>query len=206
MDWTSRILLRFFLPSVQRPAFVRRSSVIPDCHSVCISLFSSYLYQKHVGVAWWSSHDYSLPQRFSLSVWWSSYIQGLWHRWQGKNYLQGSARGFTGPNRVIHVRGTKRGAYYISKLAVWFLYGIVQYQRETYHIDVLQQVVTEVLEEAGYTRDYAFSLEDFIQVQKSFSVSIYLFSLPLNTCKRIACCCIDSLGRNNPRKRRVFFY
>jgi hypothetical protein len=80
----------------------------------------------------------------------------------------------------------------------------VQYQRETYHIDVLQQVVTEVLEEAGYTRDYAFSLEDFIQVQKSFCVSIYLFSLPLNTCKRIACCCIDSLGRNNPRKKRVF--
>lgn len=80
----------------------------------------------------------------------------------------------------------------------------MQYQRETYHIDVLQQVVTEVLEEAGYTRDYAFSLEDFIQVQKSFSVSIYLFSLPLNTCKRIACCCIDSLGRNNPRKSTFF--
>jgi hypothetical protein len=58
---------------------------------------------------------------------------------------------------------------------VWFLYGIVQYQLDTYHIDVLQQVVTEVLEEAGYTRDYAFSLEDFIQVQKSFSVSISVF-------------------------------
>jgi len=27
-----------------------------------------------------------------------------------------------------------------------------------------EQVVTEVLEEAGYTRDYAFSLEDFIQI------------------------------------------
>jgi hypothetical protein len=45
----------------------------------------------------------------------------------------------------------------------------------TNHIDFLQQVVTKVLEEAGYTRDCAFSLEDFIQVQKFFSVYISFF-------------------------------
>nr|CAB3451387.1 unnamed protein product [Digitaria exilis] len=35
---------------------------------------------------------------------------------------------------------------------------------DTNHIDALQQVVTKVLEEAGYAKDYSFSVEDFIQI------------------------------------------
>jgi len=32
------------------------------------------------------------------------------------------------------------------------------------YYDALQQVVTKVLEEAGYTKDCSFSVEDFIQI------------------------------------------
>jgi hypothetical protein len=49
----------------------------------------------------------------------------------------------------------------------------IEYQCDTnHHIDALQQVVTKVLEEAGYTKDCSFSVEDFIQVQESFSDSL----------------------------------
>lgn len=78
---------------------------------------------------------------------------------------------------------------------MWFLYGIVQYQCDTNHIDVLQKVVTKVLEEAGYTRDCAFSLEDFIQVQKSFCVSLSFFSEHARELRVVV-----FIGRNNPCK------
>lgn len=70
-----------------------------------------------------SPHDHSLSQFFSFlfGVWWSSDIQGLWHWWQGKNNLQGSTRGFAGPNRVIHVRGAERGAYLLFHKFLYFV-------------------------------------------------------------------------------------
>ena len=50
---------------------------------------------------------------------------------------------------------------YGSRISMW----------DKSYYDALQQVVTKVLEEAGYTKDCSFSVEDFIQVQELFSVS-----------------------------------
>jgi hypothetical protein len=46
-----------------------------------------------------------------------------WYWWQGESNLQRPGKGFTGPNRVIHVRVTKRRSNFMQIL---FLYVVHQ--------------------------------------------------------------------------------